>query len=116
MEALELGKALSTFAIEKKARQARLLDVGKLSSYTDYILIVSATSDRHACALAEYLIEQLKRQKVRPLGAEGQDGGQWILLDYGVVIVHIFLESIRDYYDLDGLWTDAKSLPLEDNG
>jgi len=62
------------------------------------------------------LIEQLKRQKVRPLGAEGQDGGQWILLDYGVVIVHIFLESIRDYYDLDGLWTDAKSLPLEDNG
>ena len=87
-----------------------------MTSYTNYLLIVTATSDRHARALADHMIEQLKLKKIKPLGVEGRDSGQWILLDYSDVIVHIFQETSRDYYDLDGLWIDAESLPIEDVG
>ena len=62
------------------------------------------------------MIEQLKQKQIKPLGVEGRDSGQWILLDYSDVIVHIFQETSRDYYDLDGLWVDAESLPIEDVG
>ena len=93
-----------------------MLDVSELTSYTNYLLIVTATSDRHARALADHLREELKSQSVKPLGVEGHESGQWILLDYSDVIVHIFQEASRDYYDLDGLWIDAESLPIEDVG
>jgi ribosome-associated protein len=93
-----------------------LLCVSELTTYTSYLLIVTATSDRHARALGDYLIEQMKLKSIKPLGVEGYDSGQWILLDYGDVIVHIFQEASRDYYDLDGLWIDAESLPIEDVG
>ena len=103
-------------AAEKKAIRPRLLNVGELTTYTNYLLIVTATSDRHARALADHMTEQLKLNKIKPLGVEGHDTGQWILLDYSDVIVHIFQETSRDYYDLDGLWVDAESLPIEDVG
>lgn len=93
-----------------------MLGVSELTSYTNFLLIVTATSDRHARALADHLIEQTKLKSVKPLGVEGYDSGQWILLDFGDVIVHIFQENTRDYYDLDGLWIDAESLPIEDVG
>jgi ribosome-associated protein len=107
---------LTVLAAEKKARRPRLLDVGELTSYTNYLFIVTATSDRHARALADYMTEQMKLKTIKPLGVEGYDSGQWILLDYSDVIVHIFQETSRDYYDLDGLWIDAESLPIEDVG
>ncbi len=100
-------------AAEKKAIRPRLLDVGELTTYTNFLLIVTATSDRHARALADHMTEQLKLKAVKPFGVEGHDTGQWILLDYSDVIVHIFQENSRDYYDLDGLWIDAESLPVE---
>lgn len=116
IEAVDLARNLSRFAIEKKARKPRLLDVGDLTSYTSFLLILSATSERHARALADHLREQSRALKVRPLGIEGFDHGQWILLDYGEVVVHIFMETTREYYDLDGLWVDASSLPIEEAG
>ena len=93
-----------------------MLDVGSLTSYTDFLLIVTATSDRHTRALADYFIEGAKEQKVRVLGMEGYETGQWILLDFGDVIVHIFQEATREYYDLDGLWIDAISVPIKETG
>ena len=93
-----------------------MLGVSELTTYTNYLLIVTATSDRHARALADHLTEQMKLKSIKPLGVEGYDSGQWILLDYSDVIVHIFQESSRDYYDLDGLWIDAESLPIEEVG
>jgi ribosome-associated protein len=104
---------LTVLAAEKKAIRPRLLDVGELTTYTNFLLIVTATSDRHARALADHMMEQLKLKAVKPFGVEGHDTGQWILLDYSDVIVHIFQENSRDYYDLDGLWIDAESLPVE---
>ena len=85
-----------------------------MNSYTNFLLILTATSDRHARALTDHLTEQLKRQKAKPLGVEGYDSGQWILLDFGEVIVHVFQETTRDYYDLDGLWVDADDIPIEE--
>jgi ribosome-associated protein len=114
--ALDLARTLTELAAEKKARRPRLLGVSELTTYTDYVLILTATSDRHARALADHLTEHLKSKSIKPLGVEGYDTGQWILLDFNDVIVHVFQESSRDYYDLDGLWTDAESLPIEDAG
>jgi ribosome-associated protein len=93
-----------------------LLDVSELTSYTNFLLILTATSDRHARALADHLIEEMRGRKVRPLGVEGHAVGQWILVDFGDVIAHIFQETVREYYDLDGLWIDAASVPIEETG
>ncbi|HOX42217.1 MAG TPA: ribosome silencing factor [Myxococcota bacterium] len=101
---------------EKKARRPRLLHVGPLTSYTDYLLLLSATSDRHARALADFLASEIKRTaRVRALGVEGVEGGQWILLDFGDVVVHVMQETTRKYYDLDGLWVDAEEVALADS-
>jgi len=116
IEAVDLARNLSQLAVEKKARKPRLLDVGELSSYTNFLLILSATSERHARGLADHLREQSSAMHIKPLGIEGYEHGQWILLDYGEVVVHVFLETARDYYDLDGLWVDASSLPIEEVG
>jgi ribosome-associated protein len=89
--------------------------VSKVTSYTDYVLIVTATSDRHARALADHLVEQVREKRIRPLGVEGMESAQWILVDYGDVIVHILQASARDYYSLDHLWSGAEELPIDDS-
>jgi ribosome-associated protein len=105
---------LASLAAEKKARRSLLLNVGHITSYTDFILLVTATSDRHARALASHIVEQMKKHKVRVYGIEGHEAGQWILLDYGDVIVHILQADVRAYYDLDGLWADAEQVAVEE--
>lgn len=106
-----LAERLCALADEKKARAASLYDVRELTSYADYILVLGATSDRHARALADHLRRTLREEGVRPVGVEGEESGQWVLLDYGDVIVHVMQEQTRSYYDLDGLWIDARRLP-----
>ena len=106
-----LAERLCELAAEKKARAASLYDVRELTSYTDFILILGATSDRHARALADHLRRSLREQGVRPVGVEGEESGHWVLLDYGDVIVHVMQDQTRTYYDLDGLWIDARQLP-----
>ena len=86
--------------------------VSKVTSYTDFVLIVSATSDRHARAVADHLCDEMRERRVRPLGMEGYDSGQWILVDFGEVIVHVMLTGAREYYDLDHLWSDAESVAV----
>ena len=105
---------MASIAAENKARKPNLLNVGKITSYTDFILLVTATSDRHARAVADNIVEQMKKRKVRVYGIEGYETGQWILLDYGDAIVHILQADVRAYYDLDGLWVDAEQLPVEE--
>lgn len=109
-----MAKALSDFVQEKKARQPVLLNVKRVTSYTDYVLIVTATSDRHARALADHLVERSRESQVRPLGVEGYQSGQWILVDFNDVVVHILQAPTREYYDLDHLWTDAEVLAIEE--
>lgn len=114
-QSLDLAYRMGSLAIDKKAREIKLLDVRQLTDYTSYILLLTAGNERHARALADHLLENLRPEKIRPLGTEGYDGGQWILLDFGDIVVHIFVTATRLYYDLDNLWVEAARLPVGEN-
>ena len=103
-------------ALEKKALNPVLLELKGMNSFTDYFLLCSGKSDRQVQAIAQGIEEVLKKKGVRPLGQEGMAGGRWILMDYEDVIVHIFLEPIRSFYDLEGLWIDAPRIDLQEGG
>ena len=94
----------------KKAIDVVVLDVRELTSYTDVFIICSARSSRQVSAIAEHIKSDLKKRKIKPVSVEGTQEGQWLLLDYGHVIIHIFHETARAFYDLEGLWADARRL------
>lgn len=93
--------------MDKKAGDVSVYDVRLLAGYTDYIVICSGRSDRHVQAIAEGVALALNRRGETPVGVEGVERGSWILLDFVDVVVHVFYESVRGFYDLDGLWSDA---------
>jgi|TARA_B110000495_G_C22984830_1_gene579330 ribosome-associated protein len=90
--------------IDIKAVDPIAIDVQKLSSMTDYMLIASGTSNRHIQAISERVIDGLKFNKIKPVRVEGSIGDDWILVDAGDVIVHLMTSQARDFYDLEGLW------------
>jgi len=100
-------------AIEKKAQDPVLLELKELTSITDYFLLLSGKSDRQVQAIGQAIEAALKKEGMLPLGLEGASGGKWILMDYEDVVVHIFLEPVRKFYDLEGLWVDAPRVDLE---
>jgi ribosome-associated protein len=100
-------------AIERKALNPVLLELKGKTSFTDYFLLCSGKSDRQVQAIAQAIEDALKKKGIRPLGQEGMTGGRWVLLDYEDVIVHIFLEPVRTFYDLEGLWIDAPRIDLQ---
>jgi ribosome-associated protein len=102
----EVGVAVRA-AADKKARDLVVLDVGEFLSITDYFVIGSGSSDRQVRTIAEEIEAKLKEADVRPLRTEGAVEGGWLLLDYGVFIVHVFTEEMRKYYELERLWKDA---------
>jgi ribosome-associated protein len=93
--------------LERKALDLVVLEVKNLSSFTDYFLICSGRSDRQVQALASHLEEKLGGEGIHPLGVEGKREGRWILMDYGEVIVHVFYQPVREFYDLERLWSEA---------
>jgi ribosome-associated protein len=101
-------------AIEKKATDLVLLEMKKTTSFTDYFVICSGKSDRQVQAIAQAIEETLEKERVRPLGEEGRAEGKWVLIDYADVVVHVFLEPIRRFYDLEGLWIDAPRINFEE--
>lgn len=98
--------ALKTLA-DYQALDPVLLEVKEHCSFADYFIICSGGSRRQVLALAEHLEEALARAGVKPLGVEGVTEGLWILLDYNTVVVHIFFQELREFYDLEGLWAEA---------
>ena len=103
------------YSLEKKAFNLRLLEVKGLSSLTDYLVIASGRSDRQVQAIAESVKVGLKNDHgVAPLAIEGLNEGRWVLIDFGDVMVHVFQEPVRDFYDLDGLWQEARELPVDE--
>ena len=110
---LDGAKAALAFALDKKALEPVLLDVRALCSYTNFQLVVSGRSDRQVDAIAEGIVSGLRTQGIRPLGTEGERSGHWALLDFGDFLVHVFQHSVRDHYDLEGLWIDAPRVPIE---
>lgn len=100
-------------ALEHKAQDVLILDVARLSSFADYFIICSGKSSRQVQGIAENLEAGLRRRGVRAVGTEGSREGHWILMDYGDVIVHIFYEPVRLFYDLESLWSEAKRIDFE---
>jgi ribosome-associated protein len=101
--ALECARA----ALEKKAENIKILDLTKLSGFTDYFVICSGMSDRQVQAIASSVEQHLESQGAEVINFEGFSDGRWVLMDFGDVVVHIFQDALRDYYDLENLWADA---------
>jgi ribosome-associated protein len=101
------------FALEKKALEPVLLDVRELCSFCNYQLVLSGKTDRQVDAIADGIAMGLKAEGVRPLSSEATRGGQWALLDYGDFVVHVFVHSVREHYDLEGLWNDAARVAID---
>ncbi len=93
--------------LDRKAIDLVILEVKDLSSFTDYFLICSGNSDRQVQAIASHIEEKLGKEGIHPLGIEGKREGRWTLLDYGDVVVHIFFQPVREFYDLERLWSEA---------
>ncbi len=102
--------AVAGWLEEKKARGISVLDVTPFSAVADVMVICSAQSARHAQALADWLLERYAEQGVGYLGMEGHTEGRWVLVDGNDVLVHIFQEESREFYNLDGLWSRARAL------
>jgi ribosome-associated protein len=100
-------------ASEKKAFDLRALDLREIASFTEYFIIASGANQRQVQAIADEIEEQLKKQlNSRPVRTEGYAAAEWLLMDYGDFIVHIFEKNARDFYDLERLWRDAKKVEL----
>lgn len=97
---------------ERKATDVTILDLKSRNSFADYFIICSAGSTRQAVAISDFIVSHLKKQKIKPINTEIPADGNWNLLDYGDVIIHIFYEPIRKFYDLEGLWADAEVIRI----
>lgn len=100
-------------ALGRKAEDVVILDVRGLTTIADAFLICSGRSHRQVTAIAEHILRDLKNQGIRPLSTDGLQEGHWVLLDYGYIIVHVFYDSVRRFYDLEGLWGDAKRIQTQ---
>lgn len=105
MQAEELLKIVQKVLDQRKGLHITTLDVRGKTSFTDYMVIVTGTSDRHLRSLCDYITEEVKEKGFRPLGMEGDLGSDWILLDLGDVIVHAMTPQAREYYQLEKLWS-----------
>jgi len=103
----DLAHRIVDVASDKKAADVVLLRTAELTTMADYFVICSGRSERQVHALGQAIIDELRRDGIRPLGAEGLGAARWILLDYGSVIVHVFAPEEREYYGLERLWSAA---------
>ncbi len=111
---LELAKICAKVALDAKAEELIVLDVKGISSFTDYFVIMSGRSTRHVQGLAEIIEGEMHSKRINTSHAEGLEEGMWVLLDFGDVVVHIFYHEQRKFYDLEGLWHDAKPVSIDD--
>ena len=112
MNSADMARLAAGAALDKKALEPIVIDLRGISSVAEYFVIVTGTSDRHVQAVAENIIEAFRSIGVKTMGEEGFREGRWILLDYGEIVVHVFLEPVREYYDIERLWIDAPRLDL----
>jgi ribosome-associated protein len=100
--------------LQKKAKDIIVLNVKNISSFTDYMIICSGATERQVQAISAAIQEYLKKAGIKPLGVEGEKNAQWVLLDYDDVIISIFQENMRSFYDIENLW-DAPKMNIDEN-
>ncbi len=115
METKEIARAIAAAADDKKAQDILLLNMEGLSPVTDYYVICSAGNTNLVKTIADNIEDKLGEQGVFPQHMEGYSDGRWVLLDYGDIVAHIFLEEERDFYNLEQLWADAPSEAFVEN-
>lgn len=108
----EQVRAAARAADEKKAQAMLVLRLSAITEFTDYFIICSGNSTRQTQAIADAVTDELKKLKTRPMHTEGYNNGEWILIDYGAFVVHIFTEQSRRFYDLERLWRDAERVEV----
>lgn len=112
MESIELVRAIVRSLDTHKAQNIRVLEVGDVTSLADYFVIAGTTSTTGVRALVDYVDTEIGKRDVHPIRTEGYQTALWTVLDYETVVVHVFLDSTRDFYDLERLWQDARPLDL----
>jgi len=112
MEGLDKALLASEIIMERKAVDPVLFEVTGLTSITDYFLIASGNSSRQVQAIGRHLQRGMREKGCKAYGVEGEQEGQWILMDYGDLVVHIFYQPVREFYDLEGLWSEAPRIGL----
>jgi len=113
MESLDKAKLCVKIIRERKALDPVLFEVGKLTSIADYFLIASGSSTRQVQAMTRHLLKRMREEGFRAHGVEGEQEGHWVLLDYGDIVIHLFYQPVREFYDLESLWIDAPRLSEE---
>lgn len=113
MSSLDKALLCANIILERKAAEPVLFEVEKLTSISDYFLIASGRSSRQVQAIAQHLRMRMKEEGFAPLGIEGERDGHWVLIDYGDVVVHLFYQPIREFYDLEGLWIEAPRVEID---
>jgi len=105
MKPEQLKEMVVSVLDDSKGNEIRVLDVRSRTSFTDFMVVASGTSDRQVQGLARQLLQKVKEKGIRPLGIEGERIGEWILVDLGEVVVHLMLSQVRDLYKLEELWS-----------
>ena len=111
-----LKKLVIDAAEDVKAKDITELDVSELTDMTDVMLIITGTSSRHLKAVASNIVEKVKKGGLQPVGVEGENTGEWVLVDLGDIIIHIMLPEMRDFYDLERLWSARPAERLSTDG
>jgi len=115
MKTLEKARLCLEIIQERKAIDPILMEVGRLTSFTDYFLVASGASSRQVQAISQHMARRMREEGFKPIGIEGEQEGHWVLMDYGDVVVHIFYQPVREFYDLEGLWTEAPRVKPDEN-
>ena len=115
MKSLDKALLAADIIMERKAVEPVLFYVGKMSSFTDYFLIAGGNSTRQVQSIERHLERKMKENGFKSYGTEGELEGQWILMDYGDLIIHLFYQPVREFYDLEGLWMEAPRIEIKDN-
>lgn len=111
-DSLSIVKRVVSACEEVKGKDVSVLDVRSLSDFADFFVIVSGRSDRQVQGITNRVIEELIKSGARPMSVEGYEDGQWVLVDCGDVVVHVFYEENREFYDLESLWMRAKRVSV----
>jgi len=113
MNTLDKALLASKIIRERKAINPVLFEVGKLTSISDYFLIASGSSSRQVQAISRHLNRRMLENGLKVHGVEGEQEGHWILMDYGDLIIHLFYEPVREFYNLEGLWLEAPRIGMD---
>lgn len=111
---VDLAHAVAALALDKKAEDVLILKVTDLTSYADCFILASAPSERQVQSIARHVGDEMRKAGKAPVGTEGLEQGHWVLVDLGAIVLHVFLASARRYYDLEGFWSDAPRVEVDE--